>query len=100
MGDTPATMSQVSLASSASSAAMTRHDCPIGSHEETELAISAGFGVAHVEPPELDRAEVHLPAIVVDFFEPDELTGEAIREVPLRLPKRNDAVGIPALLAN
>ena len=57
---------------------MTRHDRPIHPHEETELPISAGFGVAHVEHAELDRSEVNLPAIGVDFFEANEFTSEAI----------------------
>ena len=64
-------------------------------HKQAELAVAPSFGIADIEYAELDRSEVDLPAIIIDFFRADEFAREAIRQVPLRVAKGDDAVRIP-----
>ena len=61
------------------------------------MAHAARLGIARIEHPELDRPEVHLPAVIVDLLEPDQFSREAVRQIPLGRAKGNNAVGIRAL---
>src|SRR6266542_1057793 len=89
----------VSMASSAGSTSTTGQDRPVASHEQAEATGAAGFGIAHIEHTEHDLSEVDLPPVVVDLFETDQLSGEAVRQIPLRVAKGNHAVWIRALHA-
>src|SRR5688572_11037180 len=72
-------------------------DQAVRADEEPKLSRAAGLSVTRIQDTERDGTKVHGPAVDVDFFEADQFSREAVAQIPLRLAKRDDTIGVGAL---